>query len=104
MIADAFDFQKVGDEILKAPELYIFDTCIRSIWEFEHYQWDDWRGKASERKSPRERPMDKDDHCIECVGRILVQEPEWYPMPVERAIPNDGDTGKSSKDFEAYND
>jgi len=103
LIAEALDFQKVGDELLKAPELYIFDTCIRTIWELEHLQWEDWRGKAAERKSPRERPMDKDDHCIECVGRILVQQPEWHPMPVERTVHSeDVDTGKTSKDFDVY--
>lgn len=86
--------------MLKAPELYFFDTCVRAIWELEHYQWEDWRGKAAERKSPRERPMDKDDHEIECIGRILVQQPMFHPMPA--AIHTEADAGKQSKDFDVY--
>jgi phage terminase large subunit-like protein len=81
VVGDALNFEKVGDEIVRAPELYVFDTCVRTIWEIEHYQWEDWRGKAAERKSPKERPMDKDDHEIECLGRILVRQPPSVRCP-----------------------
>jgi len=44
-IEDALSFQKikVGDaeEMIRAPELYIFDTCPNTIWEFEHLRWDE---------------------------------------------------------------
>ena len=73
-IKDSLDYELKGKEMLIAPELYIFSTCTRTIWEMEHYQWDEWRGVASDRKSPKEVPMDKDDHMIENLGRILVQE------------------------------
>jgi len=80
-IKDALDYEMKGEEIIVAPELYIFDTCKRTIWELEHLVWDEWRGTAAERKSPKEKPVDKDDHMIENLGRILVQEPEFIPMP-----------------------
>ena len=73
-VMDALDYEKVGDEMIIAPELYFFNTCQRTIWEIEHLVWDDWRGKAGERKDPMEKPVDKDDHMIENLGRILVQE------------------------------
>jgi len=76
-IADALDFQRVGTEMVKAPELYVFDNCTRTIYEIEHYRWDDWRGRAAELKDPKERPVDKDDHMIESLGRLLVQEPKF---------------------------
>ena len=69
-IRDALDYEQVGDDILVAPELYIFDTCKRTIWEIEHLIWDDWRGKTAERKSPMEKPVDKDDHCL--VGKTMI--------------------------------
>jgi len=80
-IKDALDYRMRGEDLIVAPELYIFDTCKRTIWELEHLVWDEWRGKISERKSPKEQPVDKDDHCIENLGRILVQEPVFFPMP-----------------------
>lgn len=93
-IADALSFVKLPDgQWLKAPEIYIFDTCHRTIFEMEHYQWDEWRGKTSENKSAKERPMDKDDHEIECLGRLLFQEPAFIPLarnvqPVEEWNPD----------------
>lgn len=97
-IKDALHYEEVGEEILTAPELYIFDTCLRTIWELEHYQWDDWRGRAAERKSPLERPMDKDDHMIECAGRLLIQEPAWSPMPQKNISTTKG--GATLDDFD----
>ena len=98
-VKDALDYEMVGSDIIVAPEIYIFDTCVRTIYEIEHYQWDDWRGKAAERKSPMEKPMDKDDHMIENLGRILVQEPVWTSMPKE----NTAFGGvKKNKDFDPY--
>lgn len=83
-IKDALDYEIAGDEMIIAPELYIFDTCQRTIYELEHLQWDDWRGKAAERKNPLEKPMDKDDHMIENLGRILLLDPQFIPMPAKR--------------------
>jgi len=59
---------------------------LELIWEFEHYQWDDWRGRAAERKDPMEKPMDKDDHMMENLGRMLVQEASWFPPDPIRTI------------------
>lgn len=84
-IKDALYYEMKGEDILVAPEIYIFDTCQRLIWEIEHLVWDEWRGKITERKSPMEKPVDKDDHEIENLGRILVQEPEFIRMEVRRS-------------------
>lgn len=83
-IADALDYQKKGEEILIAPELYVFDTCPRTIYEIEHYRWDDWIGKVADRRNPKERPVDKDDHMIENLGRILIQEPDFIEAELEK--------------------
>lgn len=79
IIKDFLNFQETRGKVVVPPKLYVFDTCPRLIWEIEHYQWDDWRGKTAETKNPREKPMDKDDHEIECVGRILLEEPMFVP-------------------------
>lgn len=98
-IEDALDYDQVGNDIIRAPELYIFDTCHRLIQELEHLIWDDWRGRAAERKSPMEKPVDKDDHMIENLGRILVQELPFCPMiPVSSRSPGI----REEKDFDIY--
>ena len=78
-IADALDYQKVGEEFIVTPELYVFETCPRTIWEIEHWMWQEWTGKARDAHDQKQKPVDKDDHMIENIGRILIQEPTWEP-------------------------
>lgn len=99
-IDDALYYEKSGEEMISAPELYIFDTCQRTIWELEHYQWDDWRGKVAERKSPKETPQDKDDHMIENLGRLLLQEPEFIPPPATTVYKPVG--VRTNKEFDPF--
>lgn len=84
-IEDALTYSKVNlgdrEEYIKTPELFIFETCIRTIFEFEHYSWDDWTGRTAEKKGLKEKTIDKDDHAIECIGRILIQEPKFVEIP-----------------------
>ena len=84
-IEDALAYNKVtiGDheEFIKAPELYIFDNCKQTIYEFEHLRWDEWRGKTADNKDAKEKAIDKDDHFPENIGRLLIQEPVFIPMP-----------------------
>lgn len=72
LIRDVLDYRYINGEWLKRPKLYIFDTCPRTIWELGHWQWENWQGKTAANKSLKEKPMDKDDHMIESLGRILL--------------------------------
>jgi len=74
----AIDYRKVNGDMLKPPELYVFDTCKRFIFEIEHYRWQEWKGRAAMERDRKEKPVDKDDHVIECTGRLLFQEPAFY--------------------------
>lgn len=78
---DAIDYQIVNDNMVKPPELYVFDTCIRTIYEFEHWQYNEYTRKAAERKHQSEKPQDKDDHMMENLGRFLIDEPKFIEMP-----------------------
>lgn len=69
------------EEIIKSPMLYIFETCVRTIWELEHWQYNEWTGKAAEKRNQSEKPQDKDDHMMENLGRGLLDEPRFVPMP-----------------------
>jgi len=84
-IEDALAYQKIvlneQEEYVKAPELYIFDTCPHTIYEFEHLRWDEWSGKTAENRGQKEKAMDKDDHSIENIGRLLIQEPLFRELP-----------------------
>lgn len=78
---DALNYQILNGNMVEAPELYVFDTCIRTIYELEHWQYNEYTGKAAERKHQSEKPQDKDDHMMENLGRVLIDEPKFYEMP-----------------------
>jgi phage terminase large subunit-like protein len=82
-IETAINFQMVGDHMLRPPELYIFENCKRTIWEFQNYRWDEWKGKTGENKDRKEKPVDKDDHMIENLGRALISEHMFYEKPLK---------------------
>jgi hypothetical protein len=86
-IRDALHYVEVGGQMITPPNLYVFDTCQRFIYEMEHYRWDDWSGKNKDNKNPREKPVDKDDHEIECAGRSLLRLPKLgFRPPVHNQI------------------
>lgn len=94
LINDALDYQAHETngqiEFVKEPTLYVFETAIRTIWEFEHWQYAEWSGKSIEKKDPSEKPQDKDDHMMENLGRALLDEPPFAIMPAAGNISNVG--------------
>lgn len=98
-IMDALVYRKLEGtgEMIQAPEVYIFNSCSVLIWEMEHYRWQELKGRSAETKEAPNRPVDKDDHMIENLGRCLIQEPAWFP------IPKKGDYAQESIVFDPYN-
>lgn len=91
LIHDALDYQviEVGGvkQWVKPPILYFFDTCVRAIWEMEHWQYSEWSGKSSEKHDASEKPQDKDDHMIENLGRAFLNDPGFVPVIFIREAP-----------------
>lgn len=76
---DALNYIEQNGILIKEPELYVFDTCVRHIWEFEHWQYNEYTGKAAEKHNRSEKPEDKDDHMMENIGRALIDEIAFIP-------------------------
>lgn len=85
-IEEALGYTMVQGEMLVAPKLYIFSSCKQLIWELEHLRWQERSAKSADTKAAPEKPVDKDDHFIEDLGRILIQRPQFEPMPVTSMI------------------
>lgn len=95
-IKTALNFTMVGDHILQPPEIFIFDTCVRHIWELQHYRWDEWTGRNADKHGQKQKPLDKDDHMIENLGRFLFSEPafeSYYVREEQFDSPNDDPYG-----------
>ena len=58
----------------KKPSLYIFDDLVRTLFEIEGYMWEMKQGK------PTGKPMDKDDHMMENLYRLLLLNTQYIGM------------------------
>lgn len=86
-ITSALQYVEINGYMQTAPEVYIFDTCERTIFEMEHYRWQEYTGKSADLHDPKGKPVDKDDHMIENLGRCLFNEPIFVPFIPPQAIP-----------------
>lgn len=57
------------------PNIFFFDDLSGIHYEITHYIWDDWAKKASQGRTDKQTPKDKDDHYIEGLHRILIAKP-----------------------------
>ncbi len=53
---------------LKRQKLLFAPTCRRTLWEFARYRYDPETGK----------PVDKDDHMMECMYRLVIDSPRFF--------------------------
>jgi len=67
------------------PMIFFFDDLDGIHFEMLHYVWDDWNKRAAEGKTEKQAPKDKNDHFIEGIHRILLDEPECQPEGEEDA-------------------
>lgn len=89
-IEDALACQEAAGVMVQPPTLYVFDTCQRLIYELEHYRWDEWSGKTADRHGQKEKPVDRDDHMVENLGRILFKDPPFLDPERRRERPDAG--------------
>ncbi len=62
------------------PRLKINRSCTRFRFEITHYIWDSWKKDTSMVKGPKQKPVDKDDHMMENLYRLVLLNPVWIPI------------------------
>lgn len=68
----------------KDNNLFITTNCIETLREIQLYVYDEW--KDGDRNS-KEKTIDKDDHMMECMYRLVVSKPEYVdPKAYEASI------------------
>jgi hypothetical protein len=58
---------RVQEALCHDQHPFFTPMCKRSIWEIGRWHWDEEKGK----------PVDKDDHAMECLYRSILDEPRW---------------------------
>jgi hypothetical protein len=71
-------------QAFKDNKLFICSNCTRTIFELQHYVWQEWRNPQG--RSLKEKAVDKDDHMMELLYRSILLEPTHYPRN-ERSTP-----------------
>lgn len=57
-----------------SPRLFIFDTCEKTIWEFDRYRYKENKDGLEQNKS--EEPLKLDDHAMDETRYALMSRPE----------------------------
>lgn len=60
-----------------SPTIYFFNDLVGIHREMTHYIWDDYKGKTAQGRTQKQTPKDADDHYIEGMHRILLDDPRY---------------------------
>lgn len=82
LIHEVLRFSRDSDGIITRPKLVILRDCKNTIYCFERYSWDDWEGKAGDKKAIKELVKDKYADYIDCVRYMLGEN-----ISYERVVP-----------------
>ena len=77
---DALYYEEKNNTLVVPPEVYIFDTCKVTRNQLISYVWDDYSGKTADHKQPKPKPKDKDDHHVENLHRLLMENYQFEPI------------------------
>ena len=73
---------KVRDR-LQTNTIRVMEDLSETIWEFQHYAWDDYK-IGRDYKDPKEKPRKKRDHMMDNVGYMCLSSPRFDPPRVYR--------------------
>jgi phage terminase large subunit-like protein len=62
---------------LTIPRLRISRNCRHTIYEFQHYMWDEYTMRPEDH-DPKQRVKKKNDHFIDCLRYILNANPRYF--------------------------
>lgn len=77
---DALYFEEKEGQLIVEPELFIFNTCRGTINQINSYVWDEHKGRSADQKQPKPKPKDKDDHYVENVHRLVMENYQFEPI------------------------
>ena len=68
------------------PQLHVSRYCTQTIYEFQHYIWDEYR-RNKEEFNAKEQPKKKNDHFMDCLRYVYNYGPRYVvPEPEETEL------------------
>jgi len=86
-------FEMKNGEMISPPTMYICDNCVHTLRELDNYVWDEYKGRQADEKNPKPKPKDKNDHNVENIHRLSIEDFRFYPFITEE---------KEDKNFDKY--
>ena len=59
------------------PRIYVTNNCVNFRREITHWAWDDWRKDTLAVKGEKQKPIDKNDHMMENLYRLVLLNPTF---------------------------
>jgi len=72
---------RTKDELKLENNIYVSPLLEETLYEFQGYRWDPKTGK----------PVDENDHMMENLYRLLLEEPKWMDMDMSMGKPVEDD-------------
>jgi phage terminase large subunit-like protein len=66
----------------EVAQLHVSNYCKQTIFEFQHYIWEEIR-RNKEEFDPKEKPKKKNDHFMDCLRYIYNFGPRYIPLEEE---------------------
>lgn len=75
-------------ELLATPGAFFVNReCKRFYYEITHWVWDAWKKDTDNVKGIKQKPIDKNDHTMECLYRLVLLNPRHVsPYNYEEAV------------------
>jgi hypothetical protein len=81
---------RVNDALQSPFHPYFTPECRRTLWEIKRYHWDEESGK----------PVDADDHAMECLYRSVLDEPCYVDSSIDIPVEDETIRGLPRLDLE----
>lgn len=72
---------KVNEEIGK-PKIFFFNNLVFTFNEIKNYRWKEISDVVSLNKNQPDKPVDKNDHLLDCLKYIMLANPHYYNLDI----------------------
>lgn len=77
-IEDMRDWLRLENDRANQPrsKFHVFESCVRTIDNFETYVWDEHTGRKADLREPKEEPLGTNEDFLMCVKYALATRPD----------------------------
>jgi hypothetical protein len=72
-----YDSKKALSATNKPKLVFSRERASRTIRSMRNLQYEDWSGKTSDEKDPKEVEKDKENHGADCVRYLIISRPKY---------------------------